>query len=120
MTYPGKNMAAMNPYCWLSMASCVFIVNAANAILFRSTAATMKRMKTNGSIRLRTLRVVRASTPAVMVLNPCAERRLTQQWLRESPRTIVSGTRATGLKINVTEADGGLADARPETGDRHG
>ncbi len=57
----------MNPYCWLSMANCVFIVNAANPMLFRSSAAMMKRMKTKGRIRLRTLRIVRASMSGVMV-----------------------------------------------------
>src|SRR6516162_7406111 len=53
-----KKIPAMNPYCWLVIASSLFIVRAANPMLFRSRAAMMNRTKTNGMMCVRSLRII--------------------------------------------------------------
>ena len=54
-------MPDKSPNCWLVIAKSLFIVNAAKPMLFRSSIAVMNRRKTNGMIRVRTLRIAVAS-----------------------------------------------------------
>ena len=51
----------MNPYYSLRVASSLFIVRAADPMLFRSTTKTTKRTKTNGMTHALTARTVLAS-----------------------------------------------------------
>src|SRR6266478_9144441 len=56
-----KKIPVSNPYCWLVIASSLFIVNAANVMLMRSRKATMYRTKMKGMILIRTFWIVLAS-----------------------------------------------------------
>jgi hypothetical protein len=58
---PKKKIPKISPYCWLVMASSLFIVSAANPMLTRSRRATMKSRKIKGRILVRSLRMVLAS-----------------------------------------------------------
>jgi len=56
-----KRNRVMNPYYSLRVASSLFIVRAADPMLFRSTTKTTKRTKTNGMTHALTARTVLAS-----------------------------------------------------------
>src|SRR5262249_60585703 len=71
-------MPDSSPNCWLLIANSLFMVNAANPMLIRSTKLMTKRMNTNGMMFVRSLRIV----VAWIVLGASAGLALTQH-----PRT---------------------------------
>ena len=69
-----EEYARQQSNCWLVIANSLFMFNAAKLMLIRSTKLITKRTKTNGMMRVRSLRIVVASiglgTSAGLTLTP--------------------------------------------------